>query len=150
MALEKYRKRRDFARTPEPGGQQGPSGGHPVFVVQEHQASHHHFDLRLEHGGVLKSWAIPKGMPEKPGDRRLAVETEDHPLEYATFEGTIPEGEYGAGEVTIWDQGLFEPLSWEQDKIEVVMQGSRISGRYVLVRFRKAGENQWLIFKAKE
>ncbi|MDD1711170.1 MAG: ATP-dependent DNA ligase, partial [Methanoregulaceae archaeon] len=98
----------------------------------------------------LRSWAVPKGIPEKPGVRHLAVETEDHPLEYATFEGTIPEGEYGAGAVKIWDSGVFEPLIWEKDKIEIVVRGDRLAGRYVLVRFRRAGEKDWLLFRAKE
>jgi bifunctional non-homologous end joining protein LigD len=99
---------------------------------------------------VLVSFAVPKGIPEKPGEKHLAVRTEDHPLEYADFEGTIPEGEYGAGEVKIWDRGLYEPLEWKENTIEVVMKGERLAGRYVLVRFRKAGLNEWLLFMAKD
>jgi DNA ligase D-like protein (predicted 3'-phosphoesterase) len=150
MPLDKYRKMRDFKRTTEPEGSKKESDVHPIFVIQEHEASHHHFDLRLEKEGVLKSWAVPKGIPEKSGEKRLAVATEDHPIEYADFEGTIAEGEYGAGTVSIWDKGLYEPLVWEHDKIEVVMKGGRISGRYVLVKFKSAGENDWLLLKAKE
>lgn len=150
MTLEEYRNKRDFDRTNEPEGTREESDDHPLFVIQEHEASHHHFDLRLERDGVLKSWAVPKGIPRKSGEKNLAIATEDHPLEYADFEGTIPEGEYGAGNVSIWDSGLYEPLVWEDDKIEVVMKGNRISGRYVLVRFKSAGENNWLLLKAKE
>jgi bifunctional non-homologous end joining protein LigD len=98
---------------------------------------------------VLKSWAVPKGPPEEPGDRRLAVQVEDHPLDYAGFEGTIPEGEYGAGTVEIWDKGTYEAVKWTDDKIEVVIKGERLSGQYELIRFRKAGEKEWLLFKKK-
>jgi DNA ligase D-like protein (predicted ligase)/DNA ligase D-like protein (predicted 3'-phosphoesterase) len=151
MDLDEYNKKRNFDKTPEPGGKPEPGKTeHPRFVVQEHHASTHHFDLRLERDGVLKSWAVPKGIPEKPGVRNLAIRTEDHPLEYANFEGTIPRGEYGAGEVKIWDHGLYEPLEWSEDKIEVVMKGDRISGVYVLVRFKKAGEDDWLLLKGKD
>ncbi len=151
MELDEYHKKRDFKKTPEPGGEIGhEKTGYPRFVVQEHHASTHHFDLRFERNGVLKSWAVPKGIPEKSGIRNLAIRTEDHPLEYANFEGTIPRGEYGAGEVRIWDRGLYEPLKWEEDKIEVVLKGARIGGLYVLVRFKKAGENDWLLLKGKE
>jgi bifunctional non-homologous end joining protein LigD len=150
MALEEYRKKRDFKTTAEPqgSGEKGKGSGR-IFVVQEHHASHLHYDLRLEKDGVLASWAVPKGIPVKPGVKHLAVRTEDHPIEYADFEGTIPEGEYGAGEVTIWDKGLYEPLEWKDDKIEVVMKGERLAGVYVLVRFKRAGEDEWLLFRAR-
>ncbi|HUU75991.1 MAG TPA: DNA polymerase ligase N-terminal domain-containing protein [Methanoregulaceae archaeon] len=150
MSLENYTQKRNFIRTPEPVGHSVSGGRHPIFVIQEHTARHHHFDLRLERDGVLKSWAVPKDIPKKSGEKRLAVATEDHPLEYADFEGTIPEGEYGAGRVSIWDQGIYETLLWEDAKIEVVMKGERVSGRYVLVRFKKQGDNDWLILKAKD
>ncbi|HON81730.1 MAG TPA: DNA polymerase ligase N-terminal domain-containing protein [Methanoregulaceae archaeon] len=151
MPLREYREKRDFSKTGEPeGSERQPGGTGKIFVVQEHQARQHHFDLRLERDGVLVSFAVPKGIPEKPGEKKLAVRTEDHPLEYADFEGTIPKGEYGAGTVTIWDRGLYEPLEWKDDKIEVVMKGDRLSGRYVLVRFKKAEEKDWLLLKAKD
>ncbi|MBI3987513.1 MAG: ATP-dependent DNA ligase [Lentisphaerae bacterium] len=118
-----------------------------VFVIHEHQARTHHFDFRLEKDGVLKSWAVPKGLPESPGTKRLAVQVEDHALEYGKFEGAIPEGEYGAGEVKIWDQGTYQAREWTDDRIAVNLQGKRIQGTYQLIRFRKAGENNWLIFK---
>jgi bifunctional non-homologous end joining protein LigD len=120
------------------------------FVLHEHSARHHHYDFRLEYDGVLKSWAVPKGLPEKPGDRRLAIETEDHPLEYIGFTGTIPEGEYGAGKVTIADTGDYEPLVWTLDRIECILRGSVFTGKYVLVRFKKAGEKEWLVMKVKD
>jgi DNA ligase D-like protein (predicted 3'-phosphoesterase) len=150
MGLEAYRKKRDFSATPEPGGEPASARSLRIFVVQEHKATHLHYDLRLESEGILKSWAVPKGIPERPGVRHLAVETEDHPLDYAGFEGTIPEGEYGAGEVKIWDSGIFEPLVWEKDKIEVVLKGDHLAGRYVLVRFQRAGGKNWLLFRAKD
>ena len=106
MALDEYLKKRDFDKTGEPtgNGEDGP-GGKPIFVVQEHHATTHHFDFRLEVDGLLRSFAVPKGVPEEPGVRRLALETEDHPMEYAEFEGEIPQGQYGAGTVMIWDRG---------------------------------------------
>jgi bifunctional non-homologous end joining protein LigD len=121
-----------------------------VYVVQEHHARRLHYDLRLEKEGVLKSWAIPKGLPEVPGDKRLAIQVEDHPLEYRGFEGEIPKGEYGAGTVKIWDKGAYEPVIWNDDMIEILIKGNRIQGRYVLKRFKKAGKNQWLILKVRE
>jgi len=147
--LEQYAAKRDFAVTSEPTGVVK-SGEGKVFVVQEHHARRLHFDFRLEREGVLRSWAVPKGMPETDGDRRLAVETEDHPLDYAGFEGVIPKGQYGAGMVKIWDKGEYELKVWEEDKIEVSLSGQRLRGRYVLVRFKKAGEKQWVLLKAKD
>jgi DNA ligase D-like protein (predicted 3'-phosphoesterase) len=120
------------------------------FVLHEHLAKHHHFDLRLEHDGVLKSWAVPKGMPEKSGDRRLAIAVDDHAMDYISFSGTIPEGEYGAGTVTIRDTGTFVPLSWEDDRIEFVLHGREFTGKYNLIRFKKSGENGWLITKSRQ
>jgi bifunctional non-homologous end joining protein LigD len=120
------------------------------FVIHEHFSKHHHFDLRLEHDGVLASWAVPKGLPEKPGERKLAIRVEDHPLEYTGYEGTIPEGEYGAGEVRIADRGDCEALEWTTDRIVIVLRGNRFFGRFTLLRFRKAGEKSWLIIHAKK
>ncbi len=112
MSLKEYRAKRNFSRTPEPEGKgkEGESKENLVYVIQKHRATHLHYDLRLEEEGVLKSWAIPKEPPLNPGVKRLAVETEDHPLGYEDFEGEIPEGEYGAGIVEIWDKGSYLPL----------------------------------------
>jgi DNA ligase D-like protein (predicted 3'-phosphoesterase) len=121
-----------------------------IFVLHEHFSKHHHFDFRLEHDGVLASWAVPKGLPEKPGERRLAIQVEDHPLSYGMFEGTIPEGEYGAGEVKIADAGTYETLVWTGERIEVLLNGKVHMGKYVLLRFAKAGEKNWIVLKGKE
>jgi DNA ligase D-like protein (predicted 3'-phosphoesterase) len=151
MGLGTYKEMINFKASPEPDGEvKAAPHSSRIFVVQEHHATHLHYDLRLESEGLLRSWAVPKGIPETPGKRHLAVETEEHPLEYAGFEGTIPEGEYGAGVVKIWDSGIFEPLVWEKDKVEVVLKGEHLAGRYVLVRFKRAGEKDWLIFRAKD
>ncbi|MDI9634039.1 MAG: DNA polymerase ligase N-terminal domain-containing protein [Methanolinea sp.] len=130
------------------GGGNTDRGG--IFVVQEHFARTHHYDFRLERDGVLKSWAVPKGLPEVPGDQRLAVETEDHPLDYAGFEGVIPEGEPGAGEVSLWDTGRYTEISWGEDKIEVVLEGERTRGKYVLVRFRGGKGKDWLLIRPRK
>jgi len=121
-----------------------------TFVLHEHFSKHHHFDFRLEHGEVLASWAVPKGLPEKAGERRLAIQVEDHPLSYGSFEGTIPEGEYGAGEVKIADAGTYETLAWTDERIEVLLHGKTHTGKYVLLRFAKAGEKNWIILKGKD
>jgi bifunctional non-homologous end joining protein LigD len=120
------------------------------FVLHEHFSQHHHFDFRLEHNGVLASWAVPKGLPEIPGERRLAIQVEDHPLTYGDFEGTIPDGEYGAGEVRITDAGTYKTLAWGDERIEVVLNGRQFTGKYVLLRFKKAGEKNWIVLKGKE
>jgi DNA ligase D-like protein (predicted 3'-phosphoesterase) len=149
--LKQYREKRDFQRTNEPSGTPSAkvdAGG--IFVVQEHHARRLHYDFRLEKGGVLKSWAVPKGIPETTEDKRLAVMVEDHPLEYAKFEGVIPKGEYGAGPVKIWDKGTYKPKVWDEKMIEVILNGERLRGRYVLVRLKKAGEKSWLMLKAKD
>jgi len=147
--LGEYASKRDFSMTPEPEGGETKSSGRS-FVIQEHHSRRLHYDMRLERDGVLKSWAVPKGPPEKRGEKKLAIETEDHPMEYMNFEGTIPEGEYGAGVGKIWDRGLYEPLIWQGDKIEFILLGSRLKGRYVLVRFKKAGEKEWLFIKVED
>lgn len=121
-------------------------GENRKFVVHWHEARRPHYDLRLERGGVLKSWAVPKGMPGQPGVKRLAIEVEDHPLEYFGFEGAIPEGRYGAGKVEVWDLGAYVVEAWEKDRIVVELIGKKISGRYALVRFM---EKNWLLLKLK-
>jgi DNA ligase D-like protein (predicted ligase)/DNA ligase D-like protein (predicted 3'-phosphoesterase) len=149
LTLEDYNAKRNFSKSPEPVGEGAKPKGNS-YVVQEHHASHLHWDLRLERDGVLKSWAVPKGPPEKVGDKRLAVAVEDHPLSYGGFEGTIPEGEYGAGTVKIWDRGTYEAKKWGEEKIEFNIHGERLNGPYEFVRFRKAGDKNWLLFKKKE
>jgi bifunctional non-homologous end joining protein LigD len=119
----------------------------PVFVLQKHHARTLHYDFRLEKDGVLKSWAVPKGLPDKKGEKRLAIETEDHELDFAVFEGTIPEGEYGAGTVEIIDKGFYEIEAWTDAKITVHLKGDTVSGRFVMIRTGKPGENNWLIIK---
>ena len=121
----------------------------PHFVVQEHHARAHHFDFRLEKDGVYKSWAVPKGVPTEPGIKRLAMQVDDHALEYGSFEGEIPEGQYGAGTVSLWDKGQYEAHEWTTDVIDFTLQGTRLAGRYSLVRFKRAKEQDWLIFRHK-
>ncbi len=147
--LSEYTSKRNFEATTEPKGGDK-KGDKLIFVIQEHNARRLHYDLRLENGGVLKSWAVPKGIPESTSQRHLAVETEDHPMEYANFEGAIPEGQYGAGTVKIWDKGQFETKLWANDKIEFTLNGQRLKGRYILVRLKRAGEKDWLLLKGKE
>ncbi|WP_214415290.1 DNA polymerase ligase N-terminal domain-containing protein [Sphaerisporangium fuscum] len=144
--LDTYRRKRDAARTPEPVPEPGPlpRGGDDTFVIQEHHARRLHWDLRLERGGVLVSWAIPKGLPADPRTNHLAVHTEDHPLEYATFEGEIAKGEYGGGLMLIWDRGTYETEKWTGREVKVVLHGSRASGRFVL--FPIEGKN-WMIHR---
>jgi DNA ligase D-like protein (predicted 3'-phosphoesterase) len=147
--LQEYISKRDFSVTAEPAGG-GEKGEGRIFVVQEHHARRLHYDLRLEKDGVLKSWAVPKGIPESTDEKRLAVETEDHPLGYADFEGTIPKGQYGAGTVEIWDKGLYELKVWDEKMIEFTLEGEKLKGRYVLVRLKKAGEKSWLLLKGRK
>jgi len=144
-ALRTYHEKRNFSVTKEPLGAPDMSG--KTFVIQEHHSHKLHFDLRLEREGVLKSWAVPKGIPEVTGEKHLAVAVEDHPLEYQTFEGEIPKGEYGAGTVSIWDSGTYDTKHWDEEKIEVNLHGKRLQGTYVLVKFKRAGKNDWLLFR---
>src|SRR3954451_3122211 len=133
--LRDYRRKRHFEETPEPTGDVTGADGdadRPRFVIQEHHATRLHWDLRLERDGVLASWAIPNGLPDAPKDNRKAVHTEDHPLEYLEFHGDIPRGNYGAGSMTIWDQGTYELLKWDERKVEVDLRGERARGRYAL------------------
>jgi bifunctional non-homologous end joining protein LigD len=147
--LDTYRAKRDFEASPEPSGEPAPGAGGNRFVVQEHHATRLHWDLRLEHDGVLASWAIPNGIPPDPRENRLAVRTEDHPLEYLEFHGEIPKGRYGAGTMTIWDRGTFEIHKWEARKVEVTFHGERLSGRYGLFPIGRAGtdKNDWMIHR---
>ncbi|NGX47385.1 MAG: hypothetical protein K1000chlam3_00758 [Chlamydiae bacterium] len=152
-SITPYRKRRSFTKTPEPKGAKKKPSKEPIFVVQKHHARSLHFDLRLEMGGALKSWAVPKGPPKKIGEKHLAILTEDHPMEYAKFEGIIPKGEYGAGKVKIWDSGTYENVKsdsmakcFKNGVIEFKANGKRLKGNYALVHFK---EKNWLLIKVK-
>ena len=177
--LRDYRSKRDFGRTSEPSGEgagkdRGTSAEHPLFVVQEHAASTRHFDLRLEVDGVLKSWAVPKGPSTDPSEKRLAVPTEDHPLEYADYEGVIPEDQYGAGAVIVWDRGTYRSLKEDGAEAEdddegegaeeppsmaetladghatVWLEGKKLRGGYALIRIEDADaweDQRWLLVK---
>ena len=142
--LGQYRAKRDFGLTSEPSGEPTEAIDGGRFVIQEHHATRLHWDLRLEHDGVLASWALPRGVPADPDRNRLAVRTEDHPLEYLDFEATIPAGQYGAGRMTIWDRGTYEAEKWEDAKVNVRLHGQRVGGRYAL--FRTRGDD-WLIHR---
>ncbi len=120
-----------------------------IFVIQRHDASRLHWDLRLSMDGVLKSWAVPKEPPATKGPRRLAIMVDDHDLSYHDFEGVIEEGKYGAGSVEMWDRGTYEMLDRKDEKMVFMLKGDRLKGKYVLLRFKKAGENNWLFFKAE-
>jgi DNA ligase D-like protein (predicted 3'-phosphoesterase) len=156
--LDKYREKRDFRKTGEPkGGGEGEGGRR--FVIQKHDASSLHYDLRLQVGDVLASWAVPKGPSTDPSDKRLAMQTEDHPVDYIDFEGVIPEGEYGAGTVLVWDQGEYRNLREDEDDgrdmqaslddglVEVWLEGEKLSGGYALKRIRDGDKPQWLLIK---
>jgi len=175
--LREYRRKRDFGRTGEPEGAASPDAAagagvrrRPTrkrlrFVVQKHQASQLHFDFRLELDGVLKSWAVPRGPSLDPAVRRLAMEVEDHPVEYGGFEGTIPEGEYGGGTVMLWDRGYYRPETrpargydpqdllregYERGDLKFVLNGERLKGGFVLVRMKRPGRPQWLLIKHRD
>jgi len=175
--LREYRRKRDFEKTGEPegnrssddlaasaGGRRRPARKRLRFVVQKHRASHLHFDFRLELDGVLKSWAVPKGPSLDPAVRRLAMEVEDHPVEYGRFEGTIPEGEYGGGTVMLWDRGYYRPETaqrgrdaqdllregYERGDLKFFLNGERLKGGFVLVRMKRPGRPQWLLIKHRD
>lgn len=146
MGLEQYQKKRKFEKTPEPKGEESGVSRHR-FVIHRHKAKKAglHHDLRLEMEGVLKSWAIPKGIPQKEGIKRLAISSEDHPTAYIDFEGRIPKGQYGAGKVEIFDRGKYELMEKDSNKIIFKLKGQKIKGRYILVKL-KGQEKKWLIF----
>ncbi len=162
-SLDEYRRKRDFHQTSEPadGGRQ--STDQPIYVIQRHEASTLHYDVRLEVDGVLKSWAVPKGPPKRTGERRLAVPTEDHPIAYANFAGRIPKGQYGAGNVEIWDHGTYRNLraageeslsmaeALDEGKVEVYLQGDKLDGPYALIRVATDEDDKprWLMLKMK-
>lgn len=173
--LKEYKEKRDFEKTNEPAPlysakaskgkhseRKKKKGEEPIFVIQQHDATSMHYDFRLEIDGVLKSWAIPKGPSTNPHDKHLAIETEDHPLEYAQFEGVIPEGQYGAGPVLIWDTGTYEDLKemqgkdvsmhdmYKNGKIEVFLHGEKLVGAYALIKTKGMGDNKWLFFKMND
>lgn len=162
--LKKYKEMRDFGDTPEPAGGKPRKGKLPIFVIQKHQASHLHYDFRLEMEGVLKSWAVPKGPSYDPGTKRLAMMTEDHPYDYAKFEGVIPAGNYGAGNVIIWDEGGWEFIEPGDDPVKAVkagkltfrMFGKKMFGEWALVKIGGRGKgksdkgNEWLLLKHRD
>jgi bifunctional non-homologous end joining protein LigD len=156
--LAAYRKKRNFAKTREPKGATAKSGKRLIFIVQKHRASHLHYDLRLEMDGVLKSWAVPKGPSLDPRQKRLAVRVEDHPYEYKNFEGTIPKGNYGAGEVIVWDRGTYRDVEGEGEaallkglrkgSFSFVLHGKKLKGAFSLVRLKRP--RQWLLIKKND
>jgi bifunctional non-homologous end joining protein LigD len=163
-SLIEYKRKRDFDKTAEPAGKAVKARGRHAlhFVIQKHAASHLHFDFRLELDGVMKSWAVPKGPSYDPSTRRLAMQVEDHPIEYNTFEGTIPKGQYGGGTVMLWDRGTYEAEGgggedalregYERGDLKIVMHGKRMRGGWVLVRMRRdeGGKAQWLLIKHRD
>lgn len=164
MALTKYKEKRDFSATPEPAGKVSDQNKFR-FVVQRHEASRLHYDFRLELDGVLKSWAVPRGPSLNPADKRLAMMVEDHPVDYIDFKGTIPEGNYGAGTVQIWDSGTFTPVNEDHQiispalamkalnngELKFAVKGSRLNGEFVLVQLKRAAKsNSWLLIKHRD
>jgi DNA ligase D-like protein (predicted 3'-phosphoesterase) len=160
--LTEYRRKRDFRYTPEPRGDGQEVGHEPVFVIQMHDATRLHYDFRLEVDGVLKSWAVPKGPSMNPRDKRLAVPTEDHPLAYANFEGIIPEGQYGAGRVIVWDTGAYRNITRrdgklvpvdqaiENGQVAVWLNGKKLKGGFALTRIRNGNKPIWLLVKKRD
>jgi bifunctional non-homologous end joining protein LigD len=164
MALEKYKQKRNFKATPEPEGAVKKSASKLIFVIQRHKASRLHYDLRLEMNGTLKSWAVPKGPSMNPADKRLAMMVEDHPYSYRNFEGVIPEGNYGAGIVEIWDSGTLydanysDPATAEKKlmaglksgNLKFVLEGKKVRGEFALVRIQGKEDNAWLLIKHRD
>jgi DNA ligase D-like protein (predicted 3'-phosphoesterase) len=153
--LSEYHEKRDLRKSPEPSGSESGSGDHPVFVIQKHDASNLHYDFRLEVEGVLKSWAVPKGPSTDPSEKRLALPTEDHPLEYADFEGVIPEDQYGGGTVMVWDRGPYHNLkddksvaeAYDDGELTVYLEGEKLQGGYALIRTGSGEDARWLLIK---
>lgn len=164
MALKDYQKKRKFDETSEPKGKTKKSKDKLIFVIQRHAASRLHYDFRLEMEGVLKSWAVPKGPSLDPKDKRLAMMVEDHPYDYKDFEGNIPEGNYGAGQVEIWDSGTYEPLEENSDlsdekellkelhsgSLKFILHGKKLKGEFALVKMKNSEDNAWLLIKHKD
>ncbi|MGN6477346.1 MAG: DNA polymerase ligase N-terminal domain-containing protein [Flavipsychrobacter sp.] len=165
MSLSKYNQKRNFNDTPEPAGKSRKADSKLIFVVQRHHASHLLYDFRLELNGVLLSWAVPKGPSLNPADKRLAMMVEDHPIDYATFEGDIPEGNYGAGHVDVWDHGTYEPVNEQSEvitptefksnlhkgSIKFRMKGKHLKGEFALVKLKRGKEdNSWLLIKHRD
>src|SRR5215510_10050936 len=155
MGLQEYKRKRRFNETPEPEGEVKATPGQS-FVIQKHRATRLHYDFRLEMEGVLRSWAIPKGPTFDPAEKRLAVQTEDHPIDYGGFEGVIPAGNYGAGNVIIWDNGTYEMVDpqtpekgWAKGKLHFVLNGTKLHGEWVLVRGSREPK-QWIFFKVRD
>jgi len=160
--LHEYHAKRDFTETAEPRGARGRRAPRSAYVIQKHAASHLHYDLRLELDGVMKSWAVPKGPSLDPAVKRLAMQVEDHPIEYNKFEGTIPSGQYGGGTVMLWDRGTFGydgPLAdpaaglregYAKGDLKIVLHGKRLRGSWALVRMRRPGRPQWLLIKHRD
>jgi DNA ligase D-like protein (predicted 3'-phosphoesterase) len=160
MNLQRYQKKRNFGSTPEPKGIKNPKNKYRnIFVIQKHQSSHLHYDFRIDIDGVLVSWAVPKGPSTDPQKKHLAIHVEDHPLEYADFEGKISEDQYGGGTVIIWDKGKYQNLrevkmseALEEGKIKIWLDGKKIQGGYNLVRMnkKKTKQEEWLLIKADD
>lgn len=163
MSLEQYKQKRNFSKTPEPATSSRAAKNKNTFVIQRHHASHLHYDFRLELNGTLKSWAVPKGPSLNPADKRLAMQVEDHPVSYAGFEGDIPEGNYGAGHVDIWDHGTYEPVdedgkpitdnvfakNLKDGSIKFLLKGRKLKGEFALVNMHK-DEKAWLLIKHRD
>ncbi len=158
--LEKYKRKRNFTNTPEPKGKRAVKSKALKFVIQKHAATNLHYDFRLEMAGVLKSWAVPKGPSMNPADKRLAIMVEDHPIEYGKFKGIIPEGNYGAGIVEIWDEGSYQPVEknaepekllrgeLKEGNLKFILKGKKLNGSFALVRIKNSEvDNQWLLIK---
>jgi bifunctional non-homologous end joining protein LigD len=156
--LSAYQKKRDFSSSPEPKGGRKKRGKRRIFVVQKHRASHLHYDFRLEMDGALKSWAVPKGPSLNPKDKRLAIQVEDHPYDYKDFEGNIPAGNYGAGDVIVWDRGSYQAADAEGEDsllknlkkgaVSVILHGAKLKGEFSLVRLKRP--KQWLLIKKRD